>query len=108
MSRDTLVWSSRVRVSTPAGARGGLSFGGQGKGRGAPPAGTQQGEGARCWDAAALEAERGLDMVGLAEVRRLLLQLDESETSTKQKLKAREQERRRPRFEDEAIGVGMA
>ena len=98
-SRDTAVWSSRV--STPAGARGGLSFGARGKGA---PAGAR-----RCWNAAALDAEEGgLDLVGLEEVRRLFLQLEESETSAKQQLKAKEQASRRPRFEDEALGSGMA
>ena len=102
-SRDTAVWSSRV--STPAGARGGASFGGRSKqgGKGAS-AGTL-----RCWNAAALDAEEGgLDLVGLEEVRRLLLQLEESDTTAKQTLKAQEQASRRPRFEDEGLGSGMA
>ena len=46
--------------------------------------------------------------MGLEEVRRLFLQLEESEISAKQQLKAKEQASRRPRFEDEALGSGMA
>ena len=78
-----------------------MSFGGRRKGASAGTLG--------CWNAAALAAEGGgLDLVGLEEVRRLFVQLEESETSAKQKLKAQEQASRRPRFEDEALGSGMA
>ena len=96
-SRDTAVWSSLV--STP------LSFGGRGKGKGkGASAGTLP-----CWDAATLDAKGGgLDLAGLVEVRRLFLQLEQNDATATQKLKAQEQAGRRPRFEDDALGFGMA
>jgi len=96
-SRDTAVWSSLV--GSP------LSFGGRSKGKGkGASAGTLP-----CWDAATLDAEgAGLDLAGLDEVRRLFLQLEQDDATATQKLKAQEQAGRRPRFEENALGSGMA
>ena len=45
---------------------------------------------------------------GLDEVRRLFLQLEQDDATATQKLKAQEQAGRRPRFEEDALGSGMA